>query len=133
MHGYGICICSSSTKIIARNNSGTELVSQAIGVKISVIDGAPNGTVVYAESHDVTTNVFGLFSLQVGNGTLLSGNFAAINWGSGSKYIKTEIDPNGGNTYSVAGTSELQSVPYALYAGQAQGGQTGPTGRSRRC
>lgn len=113
---------------VARNNTGVELANQAVGVKISILDGAPNGTVLYAETQTATTNAFGLFSLQVGSGTLLSGNFAAINWAAGSKYVKTEIDPTGGTNYAVAGTSELISVPYALYAGAAPGGATGPQG-----
>lgn len=114
---------------IARNTSGVEIASQNIALKLSILDGAPNGTVVYAETHTILTNPYGLFTLQVGAGTLISGNFATIAWGSGSKYIKTEIDPTGGTNYSVAGTSELISVPYALYAGASlSGGVTGATG-----
>lgn len=113
---------------VARNNSGVELTNQSLGVKLSIIDGTPNGTVVYAEKQTAITNAYGIFTLQVGGGTIISGNFSSINWASGSKYIKTEIDPAGGENYSVAGTSELISVPYALYAGAAQGGTTGPQG-----
>ena len=114
---------------IARTSTGTELVNQPVGIRISIRDGAPNGTVVYAETHTKITNNFGLFTLEVGAGTVTSGNFATIGWGSGSKYIQTEIDPAGGNNYTVAGTSELISVPYALYANQSgSGGQAGPTG-----
>lgn len=113
---------------IARNNAGNELQGQNIGIQISILDGSSNGTVVYQETHTKTTNAFGLFTLEVGAGTVVSGTFANIPWGSGEKYIKTEIDPAGGTNYTVAGNSQLISVPYALYAGQAQGGQQGPTG-----
>lgn len=113
---------------IARNTAGVELANQNIGIKLSILDGSLNGAIVYVETHTTNTNTFGLFTLQVGAGTVLNGNFANIAWGSGSKYIKTEIDPTGGTTYTLAGTSELISVPYALYAGQAQSGQQGPTG-----
>lgn len=114
---------------IARNPSGVEIASQNIALKLSILDGAPNGTIVYAETHSVLTNPYGLFTLQVGAGTLVSGNFATIAWGSGSKYIKTEIDPTGGTNYTIAGTSELISVPYALYAGSSSTvGVTGATG-----
>jgi hypothetical protein len=113
---------------IARNTTGVELASQNIGLRISILDGSPSGTLVYQETHTITTNAFGLMNLSIGSGTVVSGTFATIAWGSGSKFIKTEIDPTGGSNYSVAGTTELISVPYALYAGQAQSGQVGPTG-----
>ena len=113
---------------VARNNVGVELANTTIGIKLSILDGSPTGAVVYSESQTVVTNQFGLFTLQVGNGTVLSGNFANIAWGNGAKYIKTEIDPTGGASYTVAGTSQLISVPYALYAGQSGGGTTGPQG-----
>jgi hypothetical protein len=113
---------------VARNNTGVELNAQSVGIRVSILDGGPNGTLVYQESHTRTTNQFGLFNLEVGGGSVISGNFSSIAWGSGSKYIKTEIDPAGGTNYTVAGTSQLLSVPYALYANQATGGSQGPTG-----
>jgi hypothetical protein len=113
---------------IARNNSGVELNGQSVGIRVSILDGGPSGTLVYEETHTKTTNAFGLFNLEVGGGTVVSGNFATIAWGSGSKYIKTEIDPAGGSNYTVAGNSQLLSVPYALYANQATSGSQGPTG-----
>jgi hypothetical protein len=113
---------------IARTNNGAELPNLAVGLRISIYDGAPNGTLVYQETQTKTTNQYGLFNLEVGAGTVVSGNFSTIAWGSGSKYIQTEIDPAGGTNYFVTGTSQLLSVPYALYAGQAQSGQVGPTG-----
>lgn len=113
---------------VARNNSGTELSNQAVGIKISILDGSPTGTPVFVETHTKTTNAFGLFTLEVGAGTLQSGNFSTIGWGSGAKYIKTEIDPTGGTNYTVGGTSQLISVPYAIYADQAGNGPQGATG-----
>jgi hypothetical protein len=113
---------------IARNSTGLELPNQPIGVRLSIVDGSPGGTVVYQETHSLTTNPFGLFNLKVGDGTVTSGVFTSIAWGSGSKYIKTEIDPAGGTAYTVAGVSELISVPYALYANNSPAGPTGPQG-----
>lgn len=113
---------------IARNNTGVELANQSVGIRVSILDGGPSGTLVYQETHTKTTNAFGLFNLEVGGGSVVSGNFASIAWGSGSKYIKTEIDPTGGSNYNVAGNSQLLSVPYALYANQSASGSQGPTG-----
>ena len=98
---------------IARNNTGVELVNQTVGIRISILDGGPNGALVYQETQTKTTNNFGLFTLEIGSGTVVSGTFATIAWGSGDKYIKTEIDPTGGTNYTVAGNSQLLSVPYA--------------------
>jgi hypothetical protein len=114
---------------IARNPSGAELTGQALGIRVSIVDGSPGGTVVYQETHTKTTNNFGLFNLEVGTGTVVTGTFSSIGWGSGPKYIKTEIDPAGGTSYTVAGTSELISVPYAIYSGNSTNpGPTGPQG-----
>ena len=57
--------------------------------------------------------------MQIGSGTVFAGNFSAINWSSGNFYLKTETDPSGGTNYTIAGTSQLLSVPYAMYANSA--------------
>src|SRR5277367_5265627 len=70
---------------IARDAGGNVLPNRKIGVELSVLDGAPTGTVVYSETFTDTTNVFGLFSMQVGGGTVVTGSFSAINWATGNK------------------------------------------------
>lgn len=104
---------------IARDAGGNVLPNRVIGVQLSVLDGGPAGTVVYQETFTDTTNAFGLFSMQVGGGAVVSGTFASINWGTGNKYLQTAIDLTGGTNYSLSGTTQLLSVPYALYAQQA--------------
>ncbi|MEI7979974.1 MAG: hypothetical protein WCI53_14085, partial [Bacteroidota bacterium] len=78
--------------------------------------GSANGTAVYVETQTPTTNANGLASIEIGSGTLVSGNFATINWANGPYFIKTETDPSGGTNYTITGTSQLLSVPFALYA-----------------
>jgi Chaperone of endosialidase len=104
---------------IARDAGGNVLPNRMIGVELSVLDGGPTGTVVYQETFTDTTNAFGLFSMQVGGGTVVSGSFAAINWATGNKYLQTAIDLTGGTNYTLSGTTQLLSVPYALYAQRA--------------
>ena len=101
---------------VVRNESNT-LVRGNVGVRISILQGGANGTIVYQETHTAVTNVNGLMTLQVGGGTILNGDFASIDWANGPYFLKTEIDPNGGTNYTVEGTQQLLSVPYALYAG----------------
>jgi hypothetical protein len=67
-------------------------------------------------------------SLEIGTGTAITGTFAAINWGAGPYFIKTETDPNGGTAYTIAGTNELMSVPYALFSASGNTGPQGPAG-----
>jgi hypothetical protein len=107
---------------IARDAGGNVLPNRKIGVELSVLDGGPTGTVVYRETFTDTTNAFGLFSMPVGGGTVVSGSFAGINWATGNKYLQTAIDLSGGTSYSLSGTTQLLSVPYALYAQNAAAG-----------
>ncbi len=108
-----------SFQAVIRNNSNSLVTSTLVGMKISVLQGSPTGTVAYSETQSPTTNANGLVSLQIGTGAVVSGTFIAINWATGPYFIKTETDPTGGNAYSILGTSELTSVPYALFSANA--------------
>ncbi len=103
-------------QFVARDDAGNLIVNQSISLRISILEGTVSGTVVNCEIHLVTTNQFGLATLQIGNGTVISGTFNDINWGSDSYYIKTEMDPLGGQNYQLMGISQLLSVPYSLFA-----------------
>jgi uncharacterized protein (TIGR02145 family) len=112
---------------IVRNASNFLVVNQMIGLKISILEGSLQGNAVYVETHFASTNDSGLFSIEVGLGTPLLGVFDNINWGNGSHYIKSEIDITGGVNYSITGTRELFSVPYALYAHNSGSASTSPS------
>ena len=99
---------------VVRNSANVLLANQAVGVRISILEGSLSGTAVYSETHTVTTNANGLFTLEAGGGTPTEGVFADIVWGNGAHYIKSEIDPAGGTNYTLSATKELLSVPYAL-------------------
>lgn len=105
-----------SYQAIIRNASGQLLSNQNVAIKVSVLQGSAAGTTVYSERVTGTTNANGLVSLEIGSGTIISGTLNSINWGSNSYYLKTETDPAGGTNYTITGTSQLLSVPYALYA-----------------
>jgi len=113
---------------IARNISGAPLASTPIGLRISVLDGSSSGPVVYQETQTATTNAYGLYNVAIGSGTVVSGTVAGINWATGDKYMKVEIDPTGGSSYVNLGTSQLLSVPYAMYAASGTPGPAGPSG-----
>jgi hypothetical protein len=102
----------------ARGANGQPLVNTNVKVRFSIIDSIATGTTVYQEIHTATTNTVGLFSVNVGLGTAVTGTFAGINWGKNFKFMKVELDPSGtGSNYTDLGTQQMMSVPYALYAG----------------
>jgi hypothetical protein len=115
-----------SYQAVIRNSSNALITSTAVGLRISVLQGTSTGTAVYIETQTTSTNANGLVSLAIGTGTPVTGTFAGINWAAGPYFIKTETDPTGGSAYTISGTNELMSVPYALYA--ANGGTPGPAG-----
>ncbi len=101
---------------ILRNTNGDVVANKSVSLKISILSGSISGSSVYSETHTKTTDPSGLISLQIGNGTVLSGVFANISWGGFPHFIKLEADFNGGSNFVLLGTQELMSVPYALYA-----------------
>lgn len=113
----------------ARDGSGNTLVNQSISVRFRIRQTTASGTVVYNENHSTTTSNLGLFNLQLGGGNVTNGSYSNIDWANGPYFLEVALDPTGGNTYTVLGTSQLLSVPYALYAETAgNAGPTGPTG-----
>ncbi|MDO5976708.1 FISUMP domain-containing protein [Flavivirga jejuensis] len=111
-----------SYQAVIRDGAGALVTNQVVGMQISILQTTATGTVVYKENQTPTTNVNGLVTLEIGTGTVLSGNFTTIDWSSGPSFIKTETDPTGGTSYTIAGTSQLLSVPYALQAKKAENG-----------
>ena len=117
-----------SFQAVIRNNTNTLLSNQAVGLRMSILQGAATGTVVYSESQTATTNTNGLVSIQIGSGSVLSGNFSTIDWSNGPYFIQTETDVNGGLNYTLTSTTQLLSVPYALYAQTSGSSTPGPQG-----
>jgi len=117
-----------SYQAVIRNSANALITNTNVGVKISVLQTTSTGTAVYVETHAATSNANGLVTLAIGNGTPVTGTFAAIDWASGPYFIKTETDPAGGTNYTIVGTSEMLSVPYALYSANGTPGATGPQG-----
>jgi len=109
-----------SYQAIVRNASNSLVVSSEIGIRISILQGSPEGVAVYSEFLNTVSNANGLVSVEIGTGTGISGVFSAIDWSMGNYFVKTEIDPTGGTEYTITGTSQLLSVPYALHAKTAE-------------
>jgi len=101
---------------VVRDASGNVVADQAVSMQISILQGSTSGTAVYVETFTPTTNDFGLINLNIGAGTLVSGDLTTIDWSIDTYFIKVEMDITGGTTYEEYGTSQLLSVPYALHA-----------------
>ncbi len=104
-----------SYQAVVRDASNALVTTQAVGMQISILQGSNTGTPVYVETQTPTTNANGLVTFEIGTGTT-SDDFSAIDWASGPYFIKTETDPSEGTSYTISGTSQLLSVPYALHA-----------------
>ncbi len=104
---------------VARNAAGNVLPDQAVGVRVSLHQGSEAGDVVYSETFAPKTNEFGIFTLAIGTGTVVSGNFSTINWSDYQYWLQVEADLDGGTSYTNMGTSQLLSVPYAIYASKS--------------
>lgn len=100
---------------VVRNNAGAAIEDQNVSFRISLLQ---NTTQVFQETHDVTTNAYGLVNLNIGMGTIISGSISSIDWNLGDYYMEIEIDQDtsDGISYTNMGTVQLLSVPFALHA-----------------
>jgi len=119
-----------SYQAVIRNSNDSLLISTSVGMRISLVQGSPTGTVVFSETQTATTNANGLVSLQIGMGTAVSGTFASIDWAAGPYYVKTETDLSGGTNYTIISSNEILSVPYALFSANGTPGPQGLAGAS---
>ena len=108
-----------------RNASNALVTNAPVGVRVSILQGSADGDALYVETQSAVTNANGLLTLEIGGGKAEQGAFDRIDWASGSFFLKTETDPNGGENYGVTVTQQLLSVPYALYAKEAANGFSG--------
>ncbi len=105
---------------VVRDISGNIIPTQVVKFRITLLKGSPTGTESYKEQHTTATNQFGIANLEIGTGSSQVGTIDTIEWGNADYFIKIELDPTGSSGYTNMGTSQLLSVPYALYANKSQ-------------
>ena len=115
-----------SYQAVIRDASNTLVTNQSVGMQISILRNSINGSVEYTETKTVTTNINGLVTLEIGSED--TSGFSLINWSAGPYFIKIETDPDGGINYTISGTSQLMSVPFAMYAKTSGSSSLGPQG-----
>ncbi|MFK7922655.1 MAG: collagen-like protein [Bacteroidia bacterium] len=117
-----------SYQAVVRNASDALVQNSPVGMQISILQGGAAGTPVYVETQTPNTNANGLVSIEIGSGIVVLGDFATIDWTAGPYFIKTETDPTGAANYTISGSSQMMSVPYALYAKTSGSAIPGPQG-----
>ncbi len=120
-----------SYQAVIRGTDNILCTNQNVNMQIGILQGSSSGDLLYLENHTPTTNKNGLVSIEIGAGSLVSGSFTDIDWSKGPYFILTMTYPTGGTNYSITGTSQLLSVPYALHAATAEqltGGQLDSAG-----
>ena len=108
-----------SYQAILRGQDNKPLAQKTVGMRFSILQGTADGTAVYVEKQKLTTTGLGLITAEVGAGEVVSGDFSSIDWSAGPYFLKTEVAPEGGGDYQLTGTTQILSVPYALYARKA--------------
>jgi hypothetical protein len=101
---------------VARDGAGSLVTNQAIALQMSILQSTAVGSLVYQETHNVSTDDYGLFNLLIGSGAIQQGTFSSINWAGDSYYLKIEMDITGSTNYTNMGTTQFLSVPYAMHS-----------------
>ncbi len=125
---------------VARNLSGEILANQKSSLKIDLVtvnSGPKASTTYYSETHEVITDMLGLFTLVIGDGKVLNGSFDKVPWSTEDIWMQVAIRDKGQAAFSIISNSRLLAVPYAFHAATANAltndkGNSGmvPTGNS---
>ena len=121
---YCVCISAQVPQAFsfqgqASNTDGSPIGNKLIGIEASILQGSANGQIQYTERHSITTNSNGLYSISIGSGQVVSGEFQSINWSAIPMFLSIAIDTDNSSTFVPIGATQLLSVPYALKAGEA--------------
>jgi uncharacterized protein (TIGR02145 family) len=104
-----------------RNSSGALITNQNVLFKFNIMLNSQTSLPVYSETHQAPTDDLGQVNLVIGTGTPTIGTFSTINWANGSYFLGIEL--NTAANFVAMGTTQLLSVPYALYANSAGSSQ----------
>jgi hypothetical protein len=118
-----------SYQALIRNSADVVLSNKTVNMKISIVQSSLDGTIVYSETKTTDTNINGLVSIEIGSGLVVFGSFSLIDWSEDTSYfIKIETDIDDDSSYDISTTSQLLSVPYALYEKTSGSSTPGPHG-----
>ena len=119
-----------SYQAVVRNSQGKVIAKHPVGIKVEILQGSTEGSVVYAETQTPESSQTGTVNLLIGTGTATQGVFADIDWGAATYFLRISMDLQGGSSYEVVSTTQMLPVPYALYAEKAGSVVNGGSGGS---
>ncbi|GGG44464.1 tail fiber domain-containing protein [Bizionia arctica] len=102
-------------KAVIKDDLGNVIANDLIQIQFTILAGASN---VYRETHSPTTDSNGIVMVNIGEGTLISGNFTSIDWGSDDHFLNVQL--NTGTGLTDMGTTQFKTVPYAITAGNIE-------------
>jgi hypothetical protein len=98
---------------------GRPIDNAEMDMRLTVLDGSPSGAERFKETHTVRTDAYGLFTLEIGGGTLISGDFATINWADSDRFLRVEMDRFRNGNWTLLGVQKMLTVPYSFIAERA--------------
>jgi predicted phage tail protein len=108
---------------VARNTNNQPYSNTTLRIRFAMLENSASGTVRYLEEHTVTTSALGVFEANIGGGTVIQGSLNNVFWGEHAYFIRVELNPQPtGGSFILMGTSQLLSVPYAIYSAQTGSG-----------
>ncbi|WP_418551355.1 hypothetical protein [Parabacteroides goldsteinii] len=119
-----------SYQAVARDAQGRVIVEKRIGIQVEILKGSTTGTVVFSETHSLTSSKTGTVNLLIGQGIRKTGTFSSVDWGTDTYYLQLSMDLNGGSNYEKVSTTQMLPVPYALYAAKAGVAENGGSGNT---
>lgn len=125
---YATTATGFNYQAVVRDASGTIIQNQPVSMRFTIRDSTPAGFIVFQQTDTVIPNSFGIITVIVGGGTIVTGTLDGVNWGNNNKFMQVEADLNGGTNYTDMGTTQLMSVPFAMYAATSGSSTPGPTG-----
>ncbi len=132
-----LCTCTAMYAAIAsgfnyqavvRDASGTIIQNQPVSMRFTIRDSTPAGAIVFQQTDTVIPNSFGIITVIVGGGTIVTGTLDGVDWGNNNKFMQVEADLAGGTSYTDMGTTQIMSVPLAMYAATSGSSTPGPQG-----
>jgi hypothetical protein len=112
-----------------RDGVGNTITNTYVGFKFHILQGGAGVSSSYSEFHYLPTDDLGTVHLTIGTGDVETGTFDQIDWSLGNYHLSVEV--NTGSGFVAMGTTQLMSVPFAMYAlssGDGSGGTNLPQG-----
>jgi hypothetical protein len=104
--------------LVVRNGSDQLVISQPVGIRLTILRGGEKGEALYVETQTPVTDLSGTVLLEVGAGTFISGDLETVSSVIEPCFLKTEIDPVGGTNFAIVRTGQFYKKPFTAIEGE---------------